>query len=141
MEKRIFGNFKAEKLKHVKKSTLKKVLNFFSSGLKSLIFFALSLSSVSLSHVCESIMFLKWRKPWSSGRALGSRSEGRIFNPRPMLDRSGVKAMPGSIPTPSSGSLKKNKKIQVARWGTPKTYLKKYVSQKDFINLRPKFVK
>ncbi len=31
---------------------------------------------------------------------LGSRSEGRGFNPRPMLDESGVKAMPGSIPTP-----------------------------------------
>ncbi len=39
------------------------------------------------------------RKPWSSGRALGSRSEGRGFNPHPMLDGSGVKAMPGSIPT------------------------------------------
>jgi len=37
-----------------------------------------------------------------------------------MLDGSGVKAMPGSIPTPSSGSLQKNKKIQVAKWGTPK---------------------
>jgi hypothetical protein len=37
-----------------------------------------------------------------------------------MLDGSGVKAMPGSIPTPNSGSLKKNKKIQVAKWGTPK---------------------
>ncbi len=62
------------------------------------------------------------RKPWSSGRALGSRSEGRGFNPRPMLDGSGVKAMPGSISTPSSGSLEKNKKIQVAKWGTPKKY-------------------
>jgi len=38
------------------------------------------------------------------------------------IDGSGVKAMPGSIPTPSSGSLKKNKKIQVAKWGTPKKY-------------------
>ncbi len=46
------------------------------------------------------------RKPWSSGRALGSRSEGHGFNPRPMLDGSGVKAMPGSIPTPTcSGSF------------------------------------
>jgi len=61
-----------------------------------------------------------WRKPWSSSRALGSQSEGRGFNPSPMLDGSGVKAMPGSIPTPSSGSLYKNKKIQVAKWGTPK---------------------
>ncbi len=48
---------------------------------------------------------LRRRKPWSSGRALGSRSEGHWFNPRPLLDGSGVKAMPGSIPTPSSGSL------------------------------------
>jgi len=46
-----------------------------------------------------------WRKPWSSGRAPGSQSEGRGFNPRPMLDGSGVKAIPGSIPTPSSGSF------------------------------------
>ena len=45
------------------------------------------------------------RKLWSSGRALGSQSEGRGFKPRPMLDGSGVKAVPGSIPTPSSGSL------------------------------------
>jgi len=39
---------------------------------------------------------------------------------------SGVKAMPGSIPTPNSGSLYKNKKIQVAKWGIPKKYLKKH---------------
>ncbi len=45
------------------------------------------------------------RKPWSRGRELGSQSEGRGFNPCPMLDGSGVKTMPGSIPTPSSGSL------------------------------------
>jgi len=38
-------------------------------------------------------------------RALGSRSEGCGFDPRPMLDGSGVKAMPGSIPAPNSGSL------------------------------------
>jgi len=37
-----------------------------------------------------------------------------------MLDGSGVKAMSGSTPTPNSGSLKNNKKIQVAKWGTPK---------------------
>jgi len=42
-----------------------------------------------------------------------------------MLDGSGVNAMPGSIPTPNSGSLYKNKKIQVAKWGTPKKYYKK----------------
>jgi len=42
-----------------------------------------------------------------------------------MLDGSGVKAMPGSIPTPNSGSLYKNKKIQVAKWGTPKKIFKK----------------
>ena len=37
-----------------------------------------------------------------------------------MLDGSGVKAMPGSILTPNSGSLYNNKKIQVAKWGAPK---------------------
>jgi hypothetical protein len=42
-----------------------------------------------------------------------------------MLDVSGVKAMQGSIPTPNSGSLWKNKKIQVAKWGTPKKYFEK----------------
>ncbi len=41
----------------------------------------------------------------SSGRALSSRSEERGFDPCPMLDGSGVKAMPGLIPTPNSGSL------------------------------------
>jgi len=54
-------------------------------------------------------------KLWSSGRALGSWSEGSGFDPRPMLDGSGVKAMPGLIPTSNSGSLWKNKKIQVAK--------------------------
>jgi len=42
---------------------------------------------------------------WSSGRALGSWSEGCGFDPCPMLDGSGVKAMLGSIPTLNSGSL------------------------------------
>ncbi len=45
------------------------------------------------------------QKLGSSGRALGSQSEGCGFDPRPMLDGSGVKAMPGSIPAPNSGSL------------------------------------
>ena len=60
------------------------------------------------------------RKLWSSGRALGSRSEGRGFDPHPMLDGSGVKAIPGSI----SGSLQKIRQIQVAKWGTPKNLKK-----------------
>jgi len=42
---------------------------------------------------------------WSSGGALGSQSEGCGFDLRKMLGGSGVKAMPGSIPTPNSGSL------------------------------------
>jgi len=42
-----------------------------------------------------------------------------------MLDGSGVKAMPEWISTPNSGSLLKNRKIQVAKWGTPKKTLKK----------------
>jgi len=37
-----------------------------------------------------------------------------------MLDGSGVKAMPGSISAPNSGSLQKIRKIQVAKWDTPK---------------------
>jgi hypothetical protein len=45
------------------------------------------------------------QKLWSSGRALGSRSDSCGFNPHPMLDVSGVKAMPGLISTPNSGSL------------------------------------
>jgi len=61
----------------------------------------------------------------SSDRALGSQSEGRGFDSCPMLDGSGVKAMPGSVPTPNSGSLYKNKKIQVAKWGSPKKYFDK----------------
>ncbi len=48
---------------------------------------------------------LNEQKLWSTGRALGSQSEGCGFDPYPMLDGSGVKAMPGSIPTPNSGSL------------------------------------
>jgi hypothetical protein len=41
-----------------------------------------------------------------------------------MLDGSGVKAIQGSIPTPNSGVLYKNKKIQVAKWGTQKIFKK-----------------
>jgi len=37
-----------------------------------------------------------------------------------MLDGNGVKAMQGSISAPSSGSLQKIRKVQVAKWGTPK---------------------
>jgi len=48
---------------------------------------------------------LKQQKLWSSGRALGSRLEGCGFNTRPMLDGSGVKAMPRLIPAPNSSSL------------------------------------
>jgi hypothetical protein len=36
------------------------------------------------------------RKLWSSGRILGSGSEGRGFDPRPLLDGRGVKAMQGA---------------------------------------------
>ncbi len=68
---------------------------------------------------------IQQRKLWSSGRALGSRSEGRGFNPCPMLDVSGVRAMPGLISTPNSSSLQKNKKIQVVKWDTPKKIFEK----------------
>jgi len=43
-----------------------------------------------------------------------------------MLDGSGVKAMPGLIPTPNYVSLKKYKKILVAKWGTPNNIFRKY---------------
>jgi hypothetical protein len=52
-----------------------------------------------------------------------------------MLDGSGVKAMPGSIPTPNSGSLSKNKKIQVAKWGTPKKTSSKLKKKIEFTSL------
>jgi len=53
-------------------------------------------------------LFLKTslnRKLWSSGRALGSQLDGCGFDPLPVLDGSGVKAMPGSMSAPNSGSL------------------------------------
>ncbi len=47
--------------------------------------------------------------PWSSGErgllTIRAIVLGRGFDPCQMLDGSGVKAMPGSIPTPNSGSL------------------------------------
>ncbi len=45
------------------------------------------------------------RKLWSSGRVLGSWLEDRGIDPHPMLDGSGVKAMPGLIPAPNPGSF------------------------------------
>jgi len=46
-----------------------------------------------------------------------------------ILDGNGVKAMPGSIPAPNSGSFE-NKKIQVAKWGTPKKIFEKNTLKK-----------
>ncbi len=68
------------------------------------------------------------QKLWSSGRALGSQLEGCGFNPCPMLDGSGVKAMPGPISAPNFGSLQKIRKIQLAKWGTR--------TKKDQVNLK-----
>ncbi len=45
--------------------------------------------------------------------------EGRGFDPRPMLDGSGVKAMPGLILHPILVHYRKIRKIQVGKWGTP----------------------
>jgi len=42
-----------------------------------------------------------------AGRALGSQSEGCGLDLRPMLDGSGGKAMPGSIPAPMVHCRKK----------------------------------
>jgi hypothetical protein len=49
--------------------------------------------------------YINKQKLWSRGRALGSQSEDHEFDPHPMLYGSGVKAMPGSISAPNSGSL------------------------------------
>ncbi len=45
------------------------------------------------------------RKLGSSGRALCSHLEGCGFDPRPMLDESGVNVMPVLVHAPNSGSL------------------------------------
>ncbi len=71
------------------------------------------------------IFISPFTKTKTSGGALGSCLEGRGFNPRPMLDESGVKAMPESISAPSSGSLQKIRKIQVVNWDTQKITTKK----------------
>jgi hypothetical protein len=41
-----------------------------------------------------------------------------------MLDGSGVEAIPG-IPAPGSFNIRKERKIWVAKWGTPKKTFKK----------------
>ncbi len=51
---------------------------------------------------------------------LDSWLEGCGFESCPILDGNGVKAMPGSIPAPNSGSFIENKKIKVDKWGTSK---------------------
>ena len=57
-----------------------------------------------------------------------SAHDQKVVGSIPMLvDGSGVKAMPGSITTPNSGSLQKNKKIQVAKWGTQKKSTLNYI--------------
>jgi hypothetical protein len=56
-----------------------------------------------------------WQKKlWSSGKVLSSRLEGRGIDPRPMLDGSGVKAIPGSInaPIPGSFNIRKERKYR-----------------------------
>jgi len=50
---------------------------------------------IPIENVLHCIKLSFGQKLWSSSRALGSRSEGREFDPRPMLDGNGVKAMPG----------------------------------------------
>jgi len=68
--------------------------------------FKAKLSHYSSEHpLCALITKTIYRKLWSSGRVLGSRLEGRGIYPRPMLDGSGVKTMPGSIPAPNPGSF------------------------------------
>ncbi len=50
------------------------------------------------------------RKFGQVGRKLDSRSEGRGFKSRPILNENGVNAMPGSIPVHNPGSFNKLKK-------------------------------
>jgi len=54
------------------------------------------------------------RKLWSSGRVLGSWLDGRGIDLCPMLDGSGVRAMPRSNPVPNPGSfnIKKERKYR-----------------------------
>jgi len=56
-----------------------------------------------------------------------------LSHPKYFLDGNGVKAMPGSIPEPNSGSLWKNKKNTGSQMGQTKKYLKrlKTLEQKD----------
>jgi len=54
---------------------------------------------------------------------LDSQSKGFGFESHPTLDGNGVKAMPGQFKYPilvHSIQYLKRKKIQVAKWGTPK---------------------
>jgi len=84
-------------------------------------------------NVVYTLIFVKLKeKLWSSGRALGSRSEGRGFDPRPMIDGSGVKAMPCQDRF-LHPILVHYRKIQVAKWGTPKKYLKKIVKLIQYV--------
>ncbi len=72
------------------------------------------------AHCMYYLIKFKFQKPklWSSGKAHCSQSEGRGFDPHPMLDGS-VKVMSRSITTPNSVFYRKEK-IQVAKWSTPK---------------------
>jgi len=65
------------------------------------------------------------QKLWYSGRVLSSRLEGRGIDPRPMLDGSGVKTMPGSIPAPNPGSfnIRKERKYRWPNGAHQKKYL------------------
>jgi len=66
--------------------------------------------------------------------------EGCGFESHPMLDGTGVKAMPGSIPAPNLCSLinGKRRKIQVAKWGAhqKKTELHYNLKFYDFMRFK-----
>jgi hypothetical protein len=49
------------------------------------------------NYYLTSIGIILKAKLWSNGGVHGSRSEGRWFEPRPILNGSGVKAMPGKM--------------------------------------------
>ena len=64
---------------------------------------------------------------WSGARFPIERLWVRILS-HPTLDGNGVKAMPGRLKHPilvHSIQYLKRKKIQAAKWGTPKIFLKK----------------
>ena len=76
--------------------------------------------------LCRLDLSQRGRKSGLVGSKLDSRSIGRGFESCSLLDGNDVKVMPGSIPEKHPILVRTKKKdIQVAKWGTPKKYLKR----------------